>query len=137
MPKAIKKKSNASKRGHASSSSKPFVVADEGQTYGLVLKTLGDRHFTVLCQDYNKERLCHVRGKMLNRNFVKDGDIVLVALRDVDDDKTGDIIDIYPPDHVRILRKDGELTLKIGGDQLNTDKEETDLAADAFNFDNI
>lgn len=108
MPKNCKKKKNGA---GTSQQSKPLILAEEEQTYGLVNKALGDRHFTVNCQD-GQERLCHVRGKMKNRQFVKEGDIVLVTLRDFQD-KNGDIIDIYTNDNIRSLRKSGDLTIGI------------------------
>lgn len=111
MPKGQKGKKGGGKASGRPAGNKAIAVPEEGQDYGLVLKTLGDRHFTVQCQKDGVERLCHVRGKMKNRQFVRNGDIVLVCIRDFDD-KTGDIVDIIPPEHARILRKDGEL--KIG-----------------------
>ena len=61
-----------------------------GQVYGIIEKTLGDRFFTVNCLD-NIKRRCKVRQKRIK---VKDGDCVIVSLRDYDDGN-GDIIYKY------------------------------------------
>ncbi len=137
MPKANKKQKNASKRGPQQSTSKPLTLAEEQQTYGIVIKALGDRHFTVNCQD-GRPRLCHVRGKMKNRQFVREGDTVLVTLREFAD-ATGDIIDIYSADNVRILRKTGDLTI-VGAEPLGESKdalEDVVFDADEFDFSSI
>jgi len=126
MPKQNKKKKNSSKGG--SQSAKPVILAEEGQVYGIITKTLGDRHFTVSCQD-GKVRRCRVRGKMKNRQWVKDDDVVLVTTRDFDDDE-GDIIDIYSAENVKTLKKNGELTL-------NSSSEEEDREHVIFNFETI
>jgi translation initiation factor 1A len=136
MPQNNKKKSKQ-KGGKqvAISSSRALVVAEDEQTYGIILKALGDRHFTVLCQDSGHERRCRVRGKMLNRQFVREGDVVLVSLQDFNEGKNGDIIEVYSPDQIRTLRKDGEFTMR-SGEQPDQEKED-DLADQTFDFENI
>lgn len=137
MPKNLKKKPQGGK-GSSESISKPLNVAESGQDYGIVLATLGDRHFTVACQD-GKERRCHVRGKMKNRQFVRTGDVVLVCTRDFDDN-SADIIDVYSNDLVRLLRKEGHL--KIGKAETG-EVTSTDIIPDrvdhdtGFDFDSI
>lgn len=61
----------------------PLADPDEAQMYGRVMKTNGNGYFTVFCND-NHERLCHIRGAMRKRVWVEPGDVVLVSLRDFD-----------------------------------------------------
>merc|ERR1719247_1255507 len=60
-----------------------------------------------MCFD-NVKRLCHIRGKMRKKVWVMQGDIVLVSLRDFQDEK-GDIILKYNTDEARNLKTYGEL----------------------------
>ncbi len=61
----------------------PLADPDEAQMYGRIMKTNGNGYFTVFCND-NHERLCHIRGAMRKRVWVEPGDVVLVSLRDFD-----------------------------------------------------
>eukprot|EP00922_Rhytidocystis_sp_ex-Travisia-forbesii_P057431 GHVS01085056.1.p1 GENE.GHVS01085056.1~~GHVS01085056.1.p1 ORF type:complete len:153 (+),score=20.30 GHVS01085056.1:95-553(+) len=80
---------------------------EEGQEYGQVLRMLGNGRLESFCFDGVK-RLCHIRGKMRKRVWVNSGDIVLVSLRDYQDEK-GDVIAKYTPDEARALKSYGEL----------------------------
>lgn len=53
-------------------------------------------------------RLCHIRGKLRKKVWVNAQDIVLVGLREYQDDKA-DIILKYSPDEARNLIKYGEI----------------------------
>lgn len=61
----------------------PLADPDEAQMYGRIMKSTGNGYFTVFCND-NHERLCHIRGAMRKRVWVEPGDVVLVSLRDFD-----------------------------------------------------
>jgi len=67
--------------------------ANDGQMFGRVLKPLGDRRFTIFCNDY-KERICKLAGSIRKNDRVEKGGIVLVSLRDLSLSATelGDII---------------------------------------------
>ena len=52
--------------------------------------------------------MCHIRGKMRKKVWVNQGDIVLLSLRDYQDDKA-DVISKYTADEARQLKKLGEL----------------------------
>merc|ERR1712083_326733 len=56
-----------------------------------------------------KLRLCHICGKMRNRVYVDEKDLVLVSLRDYQDYKA-DIILKYRDDEVRKLKEEQELS---------------------------
>lgn len=61
----------------------PLADPDQAQMYGRIMKTTGNGYFAVFCND-NHERLCHIRGAMRKRVWVEPGDVVLVSLRDFD-----------------------------------------------------
>lgn len=54
------------------------------------------------------KRLCHIRCKLHKKVWISDGDIVLVGLRDFQDDKA-DVILKFMPDEARLLKAYGEL----------------------------
>ncbi len=68
---------------------------------------LGNGRLEAYCFD-GKTRQCHIRGKMRKKVWVSAGDIVLVSLRDYQDDK-GDVILKYAPDEARQLKALGQL----------------------------
>merc|ERR1712210_223903 len=92
---------------------KELEFKEDGQEYGQVQRMLGNGRCEVQCFD-NVKRLCHIRGKMRKKVWVNQGDIVLVSLRDYQDEK-GDIIVKYTSDEARSLKAYGELpdTVKI------------------------
>ena len=88
--------------------------------------------FDPFCYD-GKKRLAHIRGKMRKRVWVGVSDIVLVSLRDFQDEKC-DVIQKYSADEARNLKVYKELpdTAKIGEGDDGADAED-----DAFEFDAI
>merc|ERR1719230_2420973 len=78
---------------------------EDGQEYGQVLRMLGNGRLEAQCFDGTK-RLCHIRGKMRKKVWVAQGDIVLVSLRDFQDEK-GDIILKYSAEEARNLKTYG------------------------------
>ena len=68
---------------------------------------LGNGRLECLCID-GKKRLCHIRGKMRKKVWISQGDVVLVGLRDFQDEK-GDVILKYSADEARVLKQYGEL----------------------------
>ena len=88
--------------------SSELVTADEMQVYGMVTRSLGDKRFECICNDH-VTRQCKIRGKFRGRLFVNVHDILLISLREEEDDKA-DIIQKYSPDEVHELQKMGEFT---------------------------
>merc|ERR1712227_961430 len=86
---------------------KELEFKEDGQEYGQVARMLGNGRCEVQCFDSIK-RLCHIRGKMRKKAWVNQGDIVLVSLRDFQDEK-GDIIVKYTAEEARNLVAYGEL----------------------------
>jgi len=81
--------------------------------YAQVIKMLGNGRLEALCFDGEK-RLAHIRGKLRKKVWINQGDIILLSLRDYQDEK-GDVILKYSADEARSLKAYGELpeTAKI------------------------
>merc|ERR1739838_982587 len=105
---------------------------DEGQEYAQVTKMLGNGRLEALCFSDSVKRLCHIRGKMRKKVWVNQGDIVLVSLRDFQDEK-GDIIVKYTSDEARNLKTYGELPDNVRVNE--TDMMEGELSDDGVQFD--
>jgi initiation factor 1A len=58
------------------------INGEDGQMVGRVLKSVGDRRFTVYCND-NKERLCRLCGTIRKKDWIDKGSLVLLAKREL------------------------------------------------------
>ena len=96
---------------------------------------LGNGRLEAQCFDGVK-RLCHIRGKMRKKVWVAAGDIVLVGLRDFQDEKA-DVILKYNPDEARNLKAYGEIPdhAKINEGAIGDADGEEETCA--FDFDEI
>mmetsp|Transcript_114161 Transcript_114161/g.179723 ORF Transcript_114161/g.179723 Transcript_114161/m.179723 type:complete len:143 (+) Transcript_114161:65-493(+) len=124
---------NKAKRAKAGPETKKqeLIFKEDGQEYGQVQRMLGNGRCEVQCFDSVK-RLCHIRGKMRKKVWVNQGDIVLVSLRDFQDEK-GDIIVKYTSEEARNLVAYGELP---EGTRINaTDVDGDDDLSDDVQFD--
>eukprot|EP01127_Copromyxa_protea_P006778 TRINITY_DN16765_c0_g1_i1.p1 TRINITY_DN16765_c0_g1~~TRINITY_DN16765_c0_g1_i1.p1 ORF type:complete len:180 (-),score=51.56 TRINITY_DN16765_c0_g1_i1:93-632(-) len=125
MPKNKGKGGKNRRRGKNESEQKREIALKEnGQEYGQVVRMLGNGRLEAFCFD-GKKRLAHIRGKMRKRVWVNQGDIVLLGLREYQDDKA-DVLLKYHPDEARILQKRGLLPKDIivednEGEQKNDD----------------
>lgn len=68
---------------------------------------LGNGRLEAQCFDGVK-RLAHIRGALRKKVWINQGDIILVSLREYQDDKA-DVIQRYNPDEARQLKQYGEL----------------------------
>lgn len=68
---------------------------------------LGNGRLEAMCFDGEK-RLAHIRGKLRKKVWINQGDIILLSLRDYQDEK-GDVILKYNADEARSLKAYGEL----------------------------
>lgn len=75
--------------------------------YAQVIKMLGNGRLEAQCFDGAK-RLAHIRGKLRKKVWINQGDIILLSLRDYQDEK-GDVILKYSADEARSLKVYGEL----------------------------
>lgn len=80
-----------------------LVFKEKSQEYAQVIKFLGGLNLRAMCFD-GKIRLCHISGRIKRNTRIKTGDIILVALRDFQDDKA-DIILKYNDDEIRELKR--------------------------------
>ncbi|KAF9310553.1 Translation initiation factor 1A, partial [Podila horticola] len=84
-----------------------LVFKEDGQEYAQVLKMLGNGRVEAQCFDGEK-RLAQIRGKMRKKVWINQGDIILLSLRDFQDDKA-DVILKYNTEEARNLKAYGEL----------------------------
>ena len=98
---------------------KTLRLKEEGQEYAQITKCLGNCRFTVMCFD-GKERMATMCGGMRKRRFVNQNDIVLVSLRDWQDEKC-DIIDNYDDNLTKKLKSKGLVpdSIKLDSDKQN------------------
>eukprot|EP00871_Galdieria_phlegrea_P003057 jgi/Galph1/3752/GphlegSOOS_G2407.1 len=108
-----------------------LVFKEEGQEYAQITRMLGNGRCEALCFDGTR-RLCHIRGKMRKKVWINSGDIVLIGLRDYQDEKA-DIILKYNPEEARALKAQGEIpdTAKINEEEGEEGEEVT------FDFDDV
>uniref|UniRef100_A0AAQ5WWZ6 Eukaryotic translation initiation factor 4C n=1 Tax=Amphiprion ocellaris TaxID=80972 RepID=A0AAQ5WWZ6_AMPOC len=89
------------------SEKRELVFKEDGQEYAQVIKMLGNGRLEAMCFDGTK-RLCHIRGKLRKKVWINTSDIILVGLRDYQDNKA-DVILKYNADEARSLKAYGEL----------------------------
>lgn len=97
---------------------KPLILKEDQETYGQIINTLGDNRMLVKCFD-GKDRVCTIRGSMRKKIWIYKNDIVLISLREYQDDK-GDIVHKYEDQDVKKLKKLNEISIdKKEQDNLN------------------
>jgi initiation factor 1A len=95
--------------GRKNTAIRVLIEKDNEQEYGRITKALGSGRFMVKLGLKEKEVIGTLRGTMKkykSKNFVSLDSIVLVSLRDFQDD-TVDIIHVYKSDEIRQLKKKG------------------------------
>jgi translation initiation factor 1A len=80
----------------------------EGEVLGVVLGLMGGSRMKVACKD-GKERMCRIPGKLKNKIWVKEGDVVIVRPFQIQGDIKGDVIWRYFPTQSRILKEEGHI----------------------------
>lgn len=75
--------------------------------YAQITKMLGNGRVDASCFD-GVRRMAHIRGKMRKKVWINVGDIVLLSLREFQDEQA-DVIVKYTPDEARTLKQMGEL----------------------------
>lgn len=84
-----------------------LFTKDDEQEYAQVLRMLGQGRVEAMCFD-GKKRLCNIRGKLRKRVWINVGDIVMISLREFQDEKA-DVILKYTADEARQLKAMGEI----------------------------
>ncbi|KAG8778711.1 Translation initiation factor 1A [Serendipita sp. 397] len=109
-----------------------LVFKEDGQEYAQVTKMLGNGRLEAQCFDGEK-RLAHIRGKMRKKVWINQGDIILLSLRDFQDDKA-DVIVKYTADEARNLKASayGELPENAKINETDTYGEDDDACAFEF-----
>jgi translation initiation factor 1A len=97
---------------------------------------LGNGRLEAQCFDGVK-RLAHIRGKMRKKVWINQGDIILLSLREYQDDKA-DVIQKYTPEEARQLKSYGELpdTTKINENETFGGEEDDEIEFD-FDIDEV
>ena len=103
--KLTKKKQQ--KSVHSEESKRELLLKEPGLEYGQAHKMLGNGRLEVNCFD-GKTRMCHIRGKLMKRVWISVGDILLIGLRDFQDDKA-DVVHKYSLDESKKLKTLGEI----------------------------
>ncbi|KAH7038510.1 translation initiation factor eIF-1A [Macrophomina phaseolina] len=110
-----------------------LVFKEEGQEYAQVVKMLGNGRLEAQCFDGEK-RLAHIRGKMRKKVWINQGDIILLSLREYQDEK-GDVILKYNADEARSLKAYGELPETAKINETDTYGPDGDEGGIGFEFD--
>lgn len=115
MPKNKGSGGKSYRRGrHVTTGTGEIIEKEAGQEYAQVEATLGNLHVQCKCFD-GKTRMAKIRGKMAKKIWVGKGDVVLLGLRDYQDEKA-DVILKYTPADVRHLKQRGQLPPTFGPD---------------------
>lgn len=129
MPFKGGKKKKRFKKNNLNDFKRPLLFKEEGQEYAKVTKLLGGCWLSAICHD-NKIRLCHIRGKMRKRDWIEVGDIVLIGLREFENDRA-DIVHKYKVDEVNTLKSLKKLNVENFGIEAKHKEEKND---DGFDF---
>ena len=134
MPRAQGTGGNKRKKGKKfDMDERELIFKEEEQEYAQIIRLLGDSRMELNCFDGVK-RIGIIRGKIKKRVWMGQGDIVLVSLRDFEDDKC-DILHKYQVEEVMKLKKEGEVpdSIKLPAaenqdDDIDGEDEENDDA---------
>lgn len=131
-------------------SKRELILREEDQEYAQITKMLGNGRVQASCFDGNV-RIAHIRGKLRKKVWMSQGDIILVALRDFQDEQC-DVVHKYNADEARQLVSLGELpesakinqTDTFGGDEeddmnfeFGADSDDDDDEASDLDIDDI
>lgn len=105
MPKGNQKGGKKHKRNkNFTNENKSVRIKEEGQEYAKVSRCKGNCRFDVDCCD-GKSRAAILCGGMRKRKFINQGDLVLVSIREWQDDIC-DIIDSYDESQAKKLKQE-------------------------------
>ncbi|KAJ7810068.1 hypothetical protein B0H14DRAFT_2864329, partial [Mycena olivaceomarginata] len=90
-----------------------LVLRTDDQEYGLVIKVLSSQQIKAMCFD-GETRITHIGGKMREQVAIEQGDIVLPALRNFQEDTLAQVILKYTVDEMLWMRKCGEFPGNTG-----------------------
>ena len=120
------------KKGSHESAKQPECDWEDGQQYGRVLKTLGNKRFRVLCND-SKERICKLAGSLRKSQWCEEGTFVILSLRGLSSgtassssEEVGDILDVVEHSWVSKLKKDDKINRLLFGSEQQKGKGKTE-----------
>ena len=117
MPPNAKGGKGYKKGKHAADITPSVLAREDDQMYGRVLRSLGNRRFRVYCND-GRERICRLCGSLRKSDWVEEGKIVMLSLRDIGSTtasasdpttQVGDILAIIDPRTYNKVRKEDEI----------------------------
>ena len=108
---------------------KNIIFRELDQEYAQVTALLGNCRLRLNCID-GKTRIGKIRGAIRKKSWISMNDVVLVSLRDFEDDKC-DVLHAYKSHEVIYLQKLGEIPSSIKtSDKIDTDETNQDLGID-------
>lgn len=106
-----------------------MVFREEGEEYAKVVKMLGSGRMEVQLPD-NTTKLAIIRGKLRRRRtWINTGDVVLVAIRDFQEDRC-DVLFTYSPNQLQILKKRKQLPEHFGSNRVEGSESTNQAALD-------
>jgi len=79
-------------------------LPEGNEVIGIVDEMLGGARFKVICRD-GKERICRISGKFKRKQWIRQGDVVIVKPWDVQANERGNIIWKYRVSEIEWLKK--------------------------------
>ncbi|KAA6395931.1 MAG: putative Eukaryotic translation initiation factor 1A [Streblomastix strix] len=130
MPKNKGKGGKNRKKGknEGDNEKRDLQFKDECQEYAQVIRLLGNGRLEANCFD-GKKRQCTIRGKLRKKIWIVQGDIILVSLRDFQDDK-GDVIVKYTAEEARRLKQFNQLPENVQITETEAGNDDGDDVAD-------
>ena len=89
-----------------------MMNANKYDILGIVVKNYGQTRMNIKCQD-GETGICRVRGKMKERRWVREGDVVLISPWDFKSSEKGDIIFRYTRNQAFLCREQGYLNVEV------------------------
>ena len=148
MSKNVKGKGGKKKRrgkGDTGFVSRQLILVDsDDQEYAQVIKLLGNARLEAKCFKKNKttgeftskNRICLIRGKMRKRVWINNNDMILVSLREFDDNK-GDVIHKYEENETKKLMKNNHIPNIVLNTHVTEKKEETHIVSNVVEEESI
>lgn len=120
------KKAKGAKNPGEVGASKDLPMAEDGQTYALVTKMLGDRRITVKLSD-GQEIMAIIPGRFRSKDcWVTPGCHVLLNVREYQTDKA-DVAYVYSASQSKRLQKIGEISGDVKKDDIFEDTDDINI----------
>lgn len=121
MPLSKRKGAKGRKKGGNQEATRALTYKEEGQEYAQVTRMLGNGRVEAYCFD-GKTRQCRIRGQMMRRVWIGVNDVILVSLREYEEDKA-DVIMKYTADEVTRLKKAKEIPERLQNEEKDENKD--------------